>query len=67
MKQKELDDTKKLQEKNFDKSFKKMIFQKLVALMPEKHFALATSSRLLGNEAWEEVTEKLQKRSALTR
>ena len=44
-------ENQELQEKNFDKSFQKMIFQKLVALMPEKHFALAASSRLLGNEA----------------
>ena len=50
-------ENQELQEKNFDKSFQKMIFQKLVALMPEKHFALAASSRLLGNEAWEEHRE----------
>ena len=55
--QKELAD-QELEEKNFDKSFQKMIFlKKLVALMPEKHFALAASSRLLGNEAWEEHRE----------
>ena len=54
--QKELEN-QELQEKNFDKIFQKMIFQKLVALMPEKHFVLAASSRLLGNEAWEEHRE----------
>ena len=51
-------DKKQLETKNeFHQSFENMILKKLVALMPEKHFALAASSRLLGNEAWEEHRE----------
>ena len=52
-KNKKLDENKELEEKNFQS----LILEKLVALMPEKHFALAASSRLLGNEAWEEQRE----------
>ena len=52
-KNKKLDENKELEEKNFQS----LILEKLVALMPEKHFALAASSRLLGNEAWEEHRE----------
>ena len=51
--QKQLDDNKKLQEKNFQS----LILEKLVALLPEKHFALAASTKLLGNEAWEKSRE----------
>ena len=36
--QKKLDDNKKLQEKNFQS----LIYEKLVALLPKKHFALAS-------------------------
>ena len=50
-------ENRELEKKNFDKSFQSLILEKLVALMPEKHFALAASSRLLGNEAWEEHRE----------
>ena len=50
---KKLQTNKKFSEKNFQS----LILEKLVALMPEKHFALAASSRLLGNEAWEEHRE----------
>ena len=50
---KKLQTNKKFPEKNFQS----LILEKLVALMPEKHFALAASSRLLGNEAWEEHRE----------
>ena len=50
-------ENRELEKKNFDKSFQSLISEKLVALMPEKHFALAASSRLLGNEAWEEHRE----------
>ena len=53
---KKLENTE-LEKKSFDKSFQSLILEKLVALMPEKHFALAASSRLLGNEAWEEHRE----------
>ena len=52
-KNKKLDENKELEEKNFQS----LILEKLVALMLEKHFALAASSRLLGNEAWEEHRE----------
>ena len=52
-KNKQLDDNKKLQEKNFQS----LILEKLVALLPEKHFALAASTQLLGNEAWEKSRE----------
>ena len=51
--QKQLDDNKKLQEKNFQS----LIYEKLVALLPKKHFALAASTQLLGNEAWEKSRE----------
>ena len=51
---KELDENKELEEQNFQS----VIFKKkLVALLPEKHFALAASSQLLGNEAWEKYRE----------
>ena len=68
-KNKELDKNKKLEEKNFEQMiFKKklelinefhqsLIFKKLVALLLEEHFASATSSQLLGNEAWEKYRE----------
>ena len=52
-KNKQLADNKKLQEKNFQS----LILEKLVALLPEKHFALAASTQLLGNEAWEKSRE----------
>ena len=53
-KNKKLDENKELEEK----SFQSVIFKKkLVALLPEKHFALAASSQLLGNEAWEKYRE----------
>ena len=51
--QKQLDDNKKLQKKNFQS----LIYEKLVALLPKKHFALAASTQLLGNEAWEKLRE----------
>ena len=53
-KNKKLDENKELEEQNFQS----LIFKKkLVALLPEKHFALAASSQLLGNEAWEKYRE----------
>ena len=53
-KNKQLDENKELEEQNFQS----LIFKKkLVALLPEKHFALAASSQLLGNEAWEKLKE----------
>ena len=52
-KNKQLDANKKLQEKNFQS----LILEKLVALLPEKHFALAASTQFLGNEAWEKSRE----------
>ena len=53
-KNKKLDENKELEEK----SFQSVIFKKkLVALLPEKHFASAASSQLLGNEAWEKYRE----------
>ena len=51
--QKQLDDNKKLQEKNLQS----LIYEKLVALLPKKHFALAASTQLLGNEVWEKSRE----------
>ena len=53
---KKLDDNKKLEEKNFQS----LIYEKLVALLPKKHFALAASSQLLGNEAWKKSREASQ-------
>ena len=50
-------ENRELEKKSFEKSFQSLILEKLVALMPEKHFALVASSRLLGNEAWEEHRE----------
>ena len=55
--QKELED-QELQEKNFDKSFQKMIFlKKLDALLLEWHFAKAASHQLYGIKAWEKHRE----------
>ena len=54
--QKQLDDNKKLEEKNFQS----LIYEKLVALLPKKHFALAASTQLLGNEAWKKSREASQ-------
>ena len=49
------------QEQFHHKNFQSLIFKKkLVALMLEEHFALAASSQLLGNEAWEEQREASQ-------
>ena len=60
----ELDKNKKKNKKKLqtnkqfsEKNFQSLTLEKLVALMPEKHFALAASSQLLGNEAWEEHRE----------
>ena len=55
--QKELED-QELEEKNFDKSFQKMIFlKKLDALLLEWHFAKAASHQLVGIKAWEKYRE----------
>ena len=54
--QKQLDVNKKLEEKNFQS----LIYEKLVALLPKKHFALAASTQLLGNEAWKKLREASQ-------
>ena len=55
--QKELED-QELEEKNFDKSFQKMIFlKKLDALLLEWHFAKAASHQLYGIKAWEKHRE----------
>ena len=55
--QKELDNPE-LEEKNFHKSFQKMIFlKKLDALLLEWHFAKATSHQLVGIKAWEKYRE----------
>ena len=49
---------KKLETNNeFHQSFENMILKKLVALLLEKHFALATSFQLNGNKAWRKFRE----------
>ena len=53
---KKLDKNKELEQKNFQS----LIYEKLVALLPEKHFALAAYTQLLGNEAWEKSREASQ-------
>ena len=52
----QLDDNKKLEEKNFQS----LIYEKLVALLLEWHFAKAASTQLLGNEAWKKSREASQ-------
>ena len=53
---KKLDDNKKLEETNFQS----LIYEKLVALLLEWHFAKAASTQLLGNEAWKKSREASQ-------
>ena len=55
-KNKKLDENKELDKKNFQS----LILEKLVALLPKKHFALAASTQLLGNEAREKSREASQ-------
>ena len=50
-------ENRELEKKNFDKSFQSLIYEKLVALLLEWHFAKAASTQLLGNEAWKKSRE----------
>ena len=53
-------ENRELDKKNFDKSFQSLIYEKLVALLLKRHFALAASTQLLGNEAWKKSREASQ-------
>ena len=54
----ENENDKKLENKELDKkNFQSLIYKKLVALLPKKHFASAASSQLLGYEAWGKYRE----------
>ena len=50
-------ENRELEKKNLDKSFQSLIYEKLVALLLKRHFALAASTQLLGNEAWKKSRE----------
>ena len=53
-------ENRELEKKNFDKNFQSLIYEKLVALLSKRHFALAASTQLLGNEAWKKFREASQ-------
>ena len=53
-------ENRELEKKNFDKNFQSLIYEKLVALLSKRHFALAAYTQLLGNEAWKKSREASQ-------